>query len=95
MALVRICVTDDRPGAFALAKQISAYYQALPSYAAVIEREGLDDPADLHLIGSWQEVLDGLGAYAQAGVTDLRVQVAAHSGSARDASCEALMNYLT
>lgn len=94
MALVRICVTDDRAGAFAVAQAISARYQAFPSYAAVIAKEGLNDPADLHLIGSWQQVLDGLAAYAEAGATDLRIEVAAHNEAARDATRAALVDYL-
>lgn len=95
MALVRICVTEDRSGAFALAKAISARYQAIPSYAAVLAKEGLADPADLHLIGSWQQVLDGLAAYARAGASDLRIEVAAHTEAARDATRMALANYLS
>jgi F420-dependent oxidoreductase-like protein len=95
MALVRICVTDDRAAALPLARAISARYQAFPSYAAVIAKEGLDDPADLHLIGSWQQVLDGLAAYAEAGVTDLRIEVAAHDQQATEASRAALADYLS
>lgn len=95
MALVRICLTDDYSGAFALAKMISARYQAFPSYAAVLEKEGLADPADLHLIGSWQHILDGLAAYAQAGASDLRIQVAAHTEAASEATRMALADYLS
>jgi len=43
----------------------------------VQDKEGLADPAELHLIGSWESVLDGLGAYADVGVTDFRLEVAA------------------
>ncbi len=95
MALVRICVTEDRRGAFALAQAISARYQAFPSYAAVLAKEGLADPADLHLIGSWHQVLDGLAAYAEAGVSDLRIEVSAHTEAAREATRMALAAYLS
>ena len=95
MALVRICVTEDRSGAFALAKAISARYQAFPSYARVLAKEGLTDPADLHLIGSWQQVLDGMAAYAEAGVSDLRIEVSAHTEAAREATRMALAEYLS
>jgi F420-dependent oxidoreductase-like protein len=95
MALVRICVTDDFSGAKALAREISAQYQSNPSYANATKHEGLDDPSDLHLIGSWQQVLDGLAAYAEAGATDLRIQVAAHDEKSREASCDALADYLS
>ena len=95
MALVRICVTEDRAGAKALARQISAGYQSIRSYAAITAHEGLDDPSDLHLIGGWQEILDGLAAYAEAGATDLRVVVAAHDDRAGEASRQALADYLS
>ena len=95
MALVRICVTDDHAGAFALAREISGRYQAYPSYACVIAKEGLADPAQLHLIGRWQQVLDGLAAYAEAGVTDLRIEIAAHEQSAYEATRAALADYLS
>jgi 5,10-methylenetetrahydromethanopterin reductase len=95
LALVRICVTDDVAGAKALAREISARYQAIPSYAEATKHEGLDDPSDLHLIGGWPQILDGLAAYGEAGATDLRVQVAAHDAKSRDASHEALADYLS
>jgi F420-dependent oxidoreductase-like protein len=95
MALVRVCVTEDRAAAQALAREISSFYQSIPSYAAVAAHEGLNDPADLHLIGSWQEVLDGLAAYGPAGATDLRIQVATPDEKTRAATEEALAMYLS
>jgi hypothetical protein len=56
--------------------------------------EGLTDPAELHLIGSWEHVLDGLRRYAEAGVTDFRLEVAAPSEASRERSKEALATYL-
>ena len=94
MALVRICVTHEHASAFALAQKVSSWYQAFPSYARVIEKEGLADPAELHLIGSWPQVLDGLAQYAEAGATDLRVEVAAPSEATAQATREALADYL-
>ncbi|MEL7157572.1 MAG: TIGR03564 family F420-dependent LLM class oxidoreductase [Actinomycetota bacterium] len=94
MALVRICVTDDHAGAYALAREVASFYEVIPSYAAVIAKEGLEAAADLHLIGSWERVLDGLAAYAEAGVTDLRIQVAAHTAAAWDDTQAALAAHL-
>lgn len=94
MALIRLCVTDDTAGAFALAQDIGARYAAMPSYASVLAHEGLDDPGQLHLIGSAQQVLDGLGRYAEAGVTDFRLEIAAHDERSRASSQEALAGYL-
>ncbi len=95
MALVRICVTDDIAGARVLAREIAAHYQSNPSYANATKHEGLDDASDLHLIGSWQLVLDGLAAYAEAGTTDLRIQVVAHDEISRDRTYAALADYMS
>jgi len=94
MALIRICVTDDHAGAYALARDTATRYRAVPSYARVQDMEGVDDPADLHLIGSWERILDGLAAYASAGATDFRLEIAAHDTAARDATREALAGHL-
>ncbi len=95
MALVRVCVTDDFAGAKALAREIAAGYQANPSYANATKHEGLDDASDLHLIGSWQQVLDGLAAYGEAGATDLRIEAAAHDEVSRERTRDALADYLS
>ncbi len=95
MALVRLCVTDDVDGAYALAQQIGAGYGVLPSYAAMLAKEGLSDAADLHLIGSWERVLDGLAEYAAAGVTDLRIEIVAHDDRSRQATQDAFADYLS
>jgi F420-dependent oxidoreductase-like protein len=94
MALVRMCVTEDPAAAFALARETATRYRSVPSYARVQDMEGLDDPAELHLIGSWERVLDGLGEYAAAGVTDFRLEVAAPDPAAREATRAALAEHL-
>ena len=94
MALIRICVTEDIAGAYALARETAARYRAVPSYAAVQDKEGLDDPAQLHLIGTWERIFDGLRAYADAGVTDFRLEIAAHDSTARHATRAALAEHL-
>ena len=94
MALIRICVTDDHAGAYALANTTAQMYRAVPSYAAVQDMEGLKDPAELHLIGTWEHILEGLRAYAEAGTTDFRLEVAAHNAEAREATRAALATHL-
>src|SRR3954469_17596007 len=97
MALVPLCVTPDasaRDAAFALARATAAQYRTVPSYRAVQDREGLDDPAELHLLGSWEQILDGLGRYAEAGVSDFRLEVAAPDEATRRLTREALAEHL-
>ena len=94
MALIRICVTDDPGPAKALASETSNRYRLVPSYAAVQDMEGLSDLGDLHLIGSWERVLEGLSEYAASGVTDYRLEVAAPSVEEREATRAALAAHL-
>ncbi len=94
VALIRICVTQNLDAAKAQAREVGAFYSALPSYAAVLAKEELNEPADLHLIGSADRVLDGLAAYALAGATDLRIEVVAPDPDSRAATREALAGWL-
>ena len=98
MALIRICVTEDTgpayDAAFAIARTTADRYRQVPSYAKVQDMEGLAEPAQLHLIGSWQRVLDGLAEYAAAGVTDFRLEVAAPDTASREATRAALADHL-
>ena len=95
MALIRLCVTSDPAGAMALARETAARYRAVPSYAKVQDMEGLDEPAQLHLIGSWDRVLDGLAQYAAAGVTDFRLEVAAPDADSREQNARRLAAHLS
>jgi F420-dependent oxidoreductase-like protein len=65
-----VCVTDDPDGARARASEIYSVYGMLPSYRAMLDREGAKDPADVALVGSEAEVKAGIERLADAGVTD-------------------------
>lgn len=52
-------------------------YEQLPAYRAVLDREGVDGPADLLVAGSLDAVTAGLATYVAAGATDLRLAIAA------------------
>ncbi len=67
---IPICVTDDPDGARQRAAATFAVYGILPSYRAMLDREGLAGPADLALVGPEDVVLAGLDAYAATGLTD-------------------------
>jgi len=68
---VPVCVTDDVDGARRRAAQVYAIYGQLPSYRAMLDREGLQGPEDLAVIGTEDAVRDRLQDFADAGVTDL------------------------
>jgi 5,10-methylenetetrahydromethanopterin reductase len=79
MALVSVCVTDDIAAARAHAEQFSASYAALPAYRRVLDLEGVVSGAELLIAGSDDQVTEGLAAYVDAGVTDLRIGITAPS----------------
>jgi 5,10-methylenetetrahydromethanopterin reductase len=64
-------VTDHAEAVRAEADRAFANYGRLPSYRAVLDKEGAAGPADVSLIGDEAAVLAGLRALAEAGATDL------------------------
>ncbi len=73
-----ICVTDDEVGARERASQEFAVYGMLPSYRAMLDREGMEGPADLAFVGSADQVAARIDEVADAGATTL---VAAEFGT--------------
>ena len=65
-----VAVTDDVDGAKKRAARVFEVYGSLPSYRAMLDREGVDGPADVALIGSEAEVRAGIERMRSAGVTD-------------------------
>ena len=65
-----VCVTDDEAGARGLIGQFLDGYQDLPSYKAMLDREGAAGPADVAVVGTEAEVQKALSQLADAGVTD-------------------------
>lgn len=70
LATLPICVTDDATGIRDRITKTSAMYAQLPSYRAMFEREGIQNPGELGIVGNEAEVEDALGVLAAAGVTD-------------------------
>ena len=75
VAAFPVCVTDDPDAALARAEQVFAVYNTLPSYKAMLDREGVGGPKDLAIVGSEAEVRDRLNELATVGVTDLNAGV--------------------
>lgn len=65
-----ICVTDDPDGARARAAQIFEVYGHLPSYRAMLDREGVAGPADVALVGDEATVSASVRRLSEVGVTD-------------------------
>ena len=54
IAAVPVCITDDTEGAVEHAKRDFGFYGDLPSYRAMLEREGLENSWDIALSGSFE-----------------------------------------
>jgi F420-dependent oxidoreductase-like protein len=70
IATLPVCVTGDEAGVRAAIGEGLEMYGQLPSYRAMFDREGVDGPADLAIVGSASAVRDGILAMREAGVTD-------------------------
>jgi 5,10-methylenetetrahydromethanopterin reductase len=75
VAGVPVCVTDDRDAARERAASTFSVYGRLPSYRAMLDREGAAGPEDLAVVGDEKAVTEAVRAYADAGVTDLNAVV--------------------
>jgi 5,10-methylenetetrahydromethanopterin reductase len=70
-----VCVTADVDAARARANKSFAIYGTLPSYRAMLDREGAAGPGDVAIIGDEDAVRAGLAAVADAGGTDFAASV--------------------
>ncbi len=80
-ASLPVCVTDDVDGTKERAAKTFAIYGVLPSYRAMLDREGAEGPADVALIGSEDQVTEGVERCRQAGVTDFIANEFARPGT--------------
>src|ERR1700739_4423659 len=70
VCLLPVCVTDDSAQARASADKAFAIYGQLPSYRAMLDREGAAGPGDVAIVGTEDSVAEQISALADAGVTD-------------------------
>ncbi|MFO7250332.1 MAG: LLM class F420-dependent oxidoreductase [Actinomycetes bacterium] len=77
-----ICVTDDPEQVRARAERVFAAYGELPSYRAMLDREGARGPGDVAIVGDEKAVTAALENLAAAGVTDFAASVFARGEEA-------------
>ena len=70
VASLPVTVTSDVDGARQRAAGVFTGYGVLPSYRAMLDREGVAGPEDAAVIGDEDAVRDHLEAIAEAGATD-------------------------
>jgi 5,10-methylenetetrahydromethanopterin reductase len=70
VASLPVCVTNDVDAARARAAKDFQVYGFLPSYRAMLDREGAAGPADVAIVGDAATVTKGLDQLRDAGVTE-------------------------
>ncbi|MBV9326170.1 MAG: TIGR03564 family F420-dependent LLM class oxidoreductase [Chloroflexi bacterium] len=78
-----ICVTSDPAAARERAARGLALYAQLPSYRAMLDREGVGGPADVLITGSEEEVDRQLERLEEAGATDFTASLLGSSDERR------------
>ena len=81
-----IAVTDHPERARARADRLFQHYAALPSYRAMLEREGADSPGGIAVVGDEAAVEDQLRHLADIGATDLLATIFPVDGSQTSAT---------
>ena len=66
-----VCVTTDPDGARQAAAKTFAIYGQLPSYRAMLDREGAAGPPDLAIVGDEDSVAAQIRSFETIGATDL------------------------
>ncbi|GAB5450599.1 MAG: LLM class F420-dependent oxidoreductase [Halioglobus sp.] len=70
-----ICLTDDADGARAFIARALEVYGMLPSYRAMLDREGVAGPAELAMVGDEATLRAGIARLRDVGVTDFNAAV--------------------
>ena len=70
-----VCVTDDVDASRKRAAQVFAVYDTLPSYKTMMDREGVDGPGGIAIVGTEAEVRDQIAELKSIGVTDFNAGV--------------------
>jgi 5,10-methylenetetrahydromethanopterin reductase len=70
-----VVVTADADGARRRIDEALAIYPTLPSYRAMLDREGASEPSDISFVGDETAVVNALGRLADAGATEFVASV--------------------
>jgi alkanesulfonate monooxygenase SsuD/methylene tetrahydromethanopterin reductase-like flavin-dependent oxidoreductase (luciferase family) len=70
VATLPVAVTNDPDGSRRLADEVFQIYGNLPSYRAMLDKEGAAGPGDVAIVGDEATVTAGIQAMANAGTTE-------------------------
>lgn len=89
-----VCVTSDVDGTRERASKVYAIYGQLPSYRAMLDREGAEGPADIAIIGDEDHVAERIRGLEKAGVTDFAASEFASSDDEKTRTRDVLRSFL-
>ncbi len=94
VASLPVCVTDNESATRARADRAFAMYGQLPSYRAMLDREGVAGPTDVSIIGGEAQVRDRLNAIAEAGATEFSAVEFCKTDGEKERTREVLRSFL-
>jgi len=89
-----ICLTNDADGAKEHISKALQIYGMLPSYRAMLDREGVEGPADLAIVGDEAHLRASIARLRDAGVTDFNAAVIAAGGGTVEDTLDVLQSEL-
>jgi len=94
LAAIPTVLTKDVEGAREACNKAFAVYPTLPSYKAMLDREGVDQPAGVALIGDEAALRAGLARFRDAGITDFAASPFPAGPGVVERTCEFLAGEL-
>ena len=94
VAGMHMVLTRDVEGVRSRLTRRLAMYAAMPSYRAMLEREGGAHPADLALVGDERELDAGLSRLRDLGVSDFEAAIVASDEGAEERTLDYLESHL-
>ncbi len=94
IATLPVCVTDQPDTVKDVIARNLQMYGQLPSYRAMFDREGVEGPADVAIVGSVAEVKAGIARMRDAGVTDFAASEFTLNADERSATRETLLEFV-
>ena len=85
-----IVLTENETAAREAVGKILVHYGQIPSYRAMLDKEGVDGPAEIALVGTEKQLDEGLARLEEAGVTDFDAALI----PAEDGAEERTLDYL-
>lgn len=89
-----VCLTQDVAGARAYIARELQVYGMLPSYRAMLDREGAAGPGDLAIVGDEAALRAGIARLRDAGVTDFNAAIVPFGGAGLAPALEVLQGEL-